>query len=598
LRGEREFSSEFKVRLADGSTRVIEGVASTLRDDGGRAVRMVGINWDITEQRQLRHLLAAEARVLEMIASGRSLADVLNAVATDVEALSPGTLATVLLLDTEGRRVSPIAAPSLPPSFSRGIDQQPIGPRAGSCGTAAYRQQPVVVTDIESDPLWDDYRQLAREHGLRACWSTPIMGAAHTVLGTFAMYYREVRSPTPEDFRIIAHATHLAGLAIERRALEEQFRQAQKMEAVGHLAAGVAHDFNNLLTVIRSCADFLDADRAGTDDKEAILAIRDAGERATGLTRQLLSFSRKTVLQPRVLDLNEEIRNTQKMLRRVISEDVNLETALAADLRRVKVDPGQLDQVLMNLAVNARDAMPGGGALTITTENVVLDEAYCGIHTDAQPGPSVVLAVSDTGTGMTPEVRARIFEPFFTTKGVGRGTGLGLATVQGIVRQSGGHIVVTSEEGKGTTFRLCFPAAEGAVAERPTAAADVRERGRETILLVEDDPAVRTLCLKILEAQGYRVVVGNDGRDALRAAETHAGFIDLVVTDVVMPGLNGREVAETLRARQPQIRVLFTSGYTDDAIVHRGVLYDEVAFLAKPFTPAELTRKVREVLDG
>jgi PAS domain S-box-containing protein len=599
LRGEREFASEFKVRLADGRTRVVEGVGSTVRDEAGRATRMVGINWDVSEERRMRQLLATETRVLEMIAAGQSLSEVLNAVATNVEQLSPGTLATVLLLDARTRRVSPIAAPSLPASFSRAIDQQPIGPHAGSCGTAAYRQQPVVVTDIDTDPLWDDYRELAREHGLRACWSTPIFGSGHTVLGTFAMYYREVRSLTPEDFRIIERATHLAGVAIERRALEEQFRQAQKMEAVGHLAAGVAHDFNNLLTVIRSSADFLDPDRAGADEKEAILAIRDAGERATGLTRQLLTFSRKTVQQPRVLDLNAEIRDTEKMLRRVISEDVRLETDLAPDLRQVNVDPGQLDQVLMNLAVNARDAMPDGGALTITTRNEELDEAYCRLHPDAQPGPHVTLAVADTGVGMTPEVRARIFEPFFTTKPVGRGTGLGLATVHGIVRQSGGHIVVSSEEGHGTTFRLCFPAVEGVPAEPgASAAVTARQAGRKTILLVEDDAAVRSLCLKILEAQGYNVLVGIDGRDAVVVADKHAGLIDLLVTDVVMPGLNGREVAEALRARHPKVRVLFTSGYTDDAVLHRGILHAEVAFLPKPFTPAELTKKVREVLDA
>jgi PAS domain S-box-containing protein len=599
LRGEGEFASEFAVRLTDGSTRVIEGVANTIRDEHGRPLRMVGINWDITEQRRMRQLLAAETLVLEMIATGKSLDEVLHAVAANVEAMSPGTLASVLLIDAQGRSVAPVAAPSLPPAFSRAIDQAPIGPRAGSCGTAAHRREPVVVTDIERDPLWEDYRALAREHGLRACWSAPILGAGRAVLGTFAMYYREVRSPTPEDFRVIERAAHLAGVAIERRALEDQFRQAQKMEAVGHLAAGVAHDFNNLLTVIRSYADCLDADRAPRDDRDAILAIRDAGERATGLTRQLLAFSRKTVLQPRVVDVNAEIRNTETMLRRVIGEDVRLETALAPDVKHVKVDPGQLTQVLMNLAVNARDAMPGGGAITITTGNQHLDEAYCRLHGDARPGPHVVVTVADTGTGMTPEVRARIFEPFFTTKGVGKGTGLGLATVHGIVRQSGGHIVVASEEGRGASFSLCLPGVDAAVDQRQAPAAAVpRGPALETILLVEDDPAVRNVALKILQNHGYRVLVGTDGRDAVDVAEQHQGMIDLMITDVVMPGLSGRLVADALRARRPQLRVLYTSGYTDDSVVLRGVLQDEVAFLAKPFTPSELTRKVREVLDA
>ena len=385
----------------------------------------------------------------------------------------------------------------------------------------------------------------------------------------------------------------------ERKQLEEQFHQAQKMEAVGRLAGGVAHDFNNLLTAILGSADLvLDSLTPGVPAREELEEIRKAALRAADLTRQLLAFSRQQVIAPTALNPNEVVANMDKLLRRLLGEDVELRTRLTPDLVTVKADPSQLEQVVLNLAVNARDAMPNGGKLTIETQNVELDAAYVRGHISAQPGPYAMIAVSDTGVGMDAATQARIFEPFFTTKEIGKGTGLGLATVYGIVKQSGGWIWVYSEPGQGTTFKIYLPRVTEAVppaAVTPAPPASVR--GSETILLVEDDEMIRNLVQKVLQANGYRVLVAANGRDAERVAGQHEGPIHLLMTDVVMPGMNGREVAERLAAARAGVRVLYLSGYTDDAIVHHGVLEPGVAFLQKPFTPAVLGRRVREVLD-
>jgi len=386
----------------------------------------------------------------------------------------------------------------------------------------------------------------------------------------------------------------------ERKHLEEQLIQARKMEAIGRLAGGIAHDFNNLLTAITGYADLL-LMRLGRADplRRDVEEIKKAGERAASLTRQLLAFSRKQMLRPEILDLNRVISDMEGMLRRLIGEDIDLVTVLEPGLGRVEADPGQIEQVILNLAVNARDAMPQGGKLTFETANVDLDEAHARQHPEVRPGSYVMLLVSDTGVGMDEETKSHIFEPFFTTKKRGEGTGLGLSTVYGIVRQSGGYIWVDSKPGCGATFRIYLPRVDktAETSEQREEPSEAR-RGSETILVVEDEDVVRELACKVLRESGYTVLEARDGEQALEVCKRHNGPIHLVIADVVMPGINGRELVERLMSLHPGVRALYTSGYTDDTIVRRGMLRLDVEFLRKPFTPSTLVRRVREVLDA
>jgi PAS domain S-box-containing protein len=384
----------------------------------------------------------------------------------------------------------------------------------------------------------------------------------------------------------------------EHKRLQKEFFVTQKMEAIGRLAAGVAHDFNNLLTVIASYSALM-LDDMGEDDAmyAGLREIEKAGEKAAALTRQLLAFCRKQVLEPKVLNINATVADMDRMLRRLIGEDIDLVTMLDPALGSIKADPGHIEQVVMNLAVNARDAMIRGGKLTIETANVEFDAAYTHRHVAVSPGAYVLLAMTDTGTGMDNETQARIFEPFFTTKSPGEGTGLGLATVYGIVQQSAGSILVYSELGHGTTFKIYLPRVQEAPVARESPVQPSQFQGTETILVVEDEDVIRAMVCGVLKKSGYTVLEAKNGTEALLVAERYSSGIDLMISDVVMPSMGGGELVETLTASRPGIKVLFMSGYANNAIICNGVFTPNTAFLEKPFVPRTLSRKVREVLD-
>ena len=480
-------------------------------------------------------------------------------------------------------------------------------------GTVAATGEPLIVSDASCDPrMTPAHREAYRRGGYRAFLGVPLI-LGPQVLGVLSVRTRREQGFSLEDLALAMAFAAQAAIALENSRLyqetqrayeelsqtQEQLTQARKMEAVGRLAGGIAHDFNNLLTVMVGRSQLL-LRRLGAQDpiRADIELMEQTADRAAELTRQLLAFSRKQVLQPAVLDLNAVVTNVAEMLRRLIGEDIALVTALDPALGHVKADPGQIEQILINLAANARDAMCKGGRLTLETANAELDAAYARHHVDVHPGPHVMLAVSDSGVGMTPETQAQIFEPFFTTKGPGVGTGLGLATVYGIVKQSGGHIWVYSEPGRGTTFKIYLPRVEEAVT--PSAARPCLPEpawGHETILLVEDEQAVRNIARDVLQAQGYTVLEAKHGRDALLISELYSGPIHLLLTDVVMPEMSGRELANRLAPLRPTMPIIYMSGYTDAAVVHHGVLDPGTIFLQKPFTPDALARKIRQVLD-
>jgi two-component system, cell cycle sensor histidine kinase and response regulator CckA len=669
--------------------------------------------------------------ILAMVMARNPLPEILAALCAGIEKQDAGLLCSVLLLDADGVTLRTAAAPGLPRQYCEAINGARIGPSVGSCGTAAYRKELVAVSDIATDPLWSDYRHLALPHGLRACWSTPILVPGGAVAGTFAIYYREPCAPDAQHLQIIAHATHLAGIAIahdraqmqlrtvedryrtlverlpaityvaelgadgpwryvspqiesmlgyspqewladpmswmncihaedreialaaEKRfqethelfyaeyrmfardgrvlwfrdeavllqetenhgllmqgvlydisahkRLEEELRHSQKMEAVGQLAGGVAHDFNNLLMLIQAHNEHLRERLKPADSaQEDIVEIGRAVTRAAALTRQLLAFSRKQILHVKVLDLNAIVAQVTKMLDRLIGHNIELSVRQAPSLGRVKADPGQIEQVILNLAVNARDAMPQGGSLFLETRNAIVKEGDFQTRDDVPSGNYVLLSVRDNGVGMDSETQSRIFEPFFTTKEPGKGTGLGLATVYGVVKQMDGAIRVSSAPARGATFEIYLPRVDDLQAPdslpESKNAIEAAPRGSETILLAEDQDGIRDLVREFLQRKGYTVLFATDGEDALRIANEHKIPVDLLLTDLVMPNVGGRDLAHHLRQLHPRMKVLFMSGYAEPAI--SGGQDGGAPVLQKPFLLDALARKIRELLDG
>jgi len=684
-----------------------------------------------TTQALPQALAQLDEQVLAMVTAHAALPEILETVCRNIEKHDGGLLCSVLLLDADGKTLRHGAAPSLPREYSQAVDGVESGPCAGSCGTAVYRQQQVIVSDIATDPLWANCRHLALAHGLRTCWSTPIASQDGSILGTFAIYYREPRTPDEQHLQLIARATHLAAIAVEwdrdkaelsaaenryrtlverlpavtyvaelgacgrwhyvspqiepmlgfspgewladpanwigrvhaedresvlsveehfqknrdlfqaeyrmlardgrilwfrdeavmlptaenqpclmqgvmyditeRKRLEDQLRHSQKMEAVGLLAGGIAHDFNNLLMLIQAHNERLRAELVpGAPALRESRGIEHAVARAGSLTSRLLAFSRKQVLQPKVMSLNEVLSEVAKMLDRLIEKNIALRVAPAPQLWPVKADPSQVEHLIMNLAVNARDAMPQGGQLHIETANAEIGAAHPRLRDGVRPGQYVMLVVRDNGVGMDSETQAHMFEPFFTTKEPGKGTGLGLAIVYGVVRQIGGWIHVDSKPERGTTFEIYLPRAEETKA--PAEVGKILDlaavpKGTETILLVEDEVGIRELASDFLRGRGYVVLAAMDGNEALRISEGHEDLIHVLVTDIVMPNVGGKELAQRLRQVRPQIKVLLMSGYPDHPALASADLDVQTTVLQKPFSLDLLAHKVRSLLD-
>lgn len=551
---------------------------------------------------------AGHQRVLEAMALRLPLGEVLHRLVITLEEASPETMGSVLLLDESGTHVLTGAAPSLPASFSAAIHGAPIGPAAGSCGTAAWRGELVVIPDIATDPLWADYKALALSHGLAACWSAPITDSDGRVLGTFAQYARVPRAPTDGELRVLHDARALASVALQLaqaesslRAVAEQLQAAQRLEAVGRLAGGIAHDFNNLLTVVGGNLTLALADAPhGSVQREALEEAHGATNRASALARQLLTFSRREPVTPEVLDLVQQVPALMADARGTLGDGIALEFTLDAAPCLVRIDRTHLALALQALLLNAREAMPNGGRVTVSVGQDVVSDPAGGVTR----GRHAVLSVKDTGHGMDEATRRRVFEPLFSTKPSGLGLGLGLPTVHAIVTRHAGDVSVESTPGNGCTVRVSLPAHDeqaSVVSPRVEAADAVRTpprargSGPGTVLLVEDEDSVRRLTRRVLSGQGYIVLEARDGLEALDVWQAHRDDITSVVTDVMMPRLGGAALATRLRAERTTLPILFCSGYTDVFEFDMTQSGAPTAFLAKPFTVQALTEKMVEL---
>ncbi len=620
LAGEGETVYDLEIIAKDGRRIAVE-VNTRLIYQDGVPVGVQGIARDVTERRRAQEMLrAADQRAVEeyerlldrlanlalTFGAARDLLTIYRGLRDFSLSLTP-SFGLVLCSYDEAREVREGIY-----CYLNGIEldmpfMEPVPVHSGPASRAIKTGNAIVYNEYlkELNPKRIVHIGLEEDSDTPQSALIAPMTIMGRTIGTIEVQSHQLGAYTREHTTAMHMAANLAANAIENvrllnieREKEEQLRQSQKMEAVGQLAGGIAHDFNNLLTAITGYSQLTLRGLHPQDPLRGnIEEIKKAGDRAASLTRQLLAFSRKQVLQPKVLDLNAVVSEIEKMLQRLIGENIELRTVLAPELGSIRGDPGQIEQVIMNLAVNARDAMENGGKLTIETQNVCLDEAFSQ-HLAAIPGSYVMLAVCDTGIGMDEQTQKRIFDPFFTTKELGKGTGLGLSTVYGIVKQSGGNIWIHSEVGQGTIFKIYLPRVEEEVEEyKITQESPEALQGRETILLAEDEDIVRHLVRDLLKSSGYQVLEAANGGAALLLCERHPGPIQLMITDVVMPEMSGRELKDRLAHIRPEMKVLFMSGYTDDTIVRHGILESEIAFLQKPFTPNALALKVREVLD-
>ena len=624
--GERFVGSGIAVRLGsdDGEQeKFVDFVYQPIFGEGGERIGIFVEGYDVTAHKRAEALSLVHNHVLELAIEDRPLELTLEALVHIVEQNSTsGVIASILLLDADGRHLRHGAAPSLPDAYNGAIDGIEIGPDVGSCGTAAFTGQAVFVTDISTDPKWKDFKDLAKEHGLGACWSIPIVSGAGKVLGTFAMYHREPREPVSGDLELVDLITRSASIVIsrkqaetalrelnetlearvveeiaERRAAEVALQQAQKMESIGKLTGGVAHDFNNLLQIISGNLQLLQAEVAPGSKAERRITNAMAGvQRGAKLASQLLAFGRRQPLEPKVINVGRLVGGMEELLRRSIGEGVEMETVVSPSLWNAFADPMQIENAVLNLAINARDAMDGMGKLTVEVRNAHVDHAYSLQNPGVEPGQYVMLAVTDTGSGMPADLIERVFEPFFTTKAEGKGSGLGLSMVYGFAKQSGGHVKIYSEVGEGTTVRLYLPRVHDS--EEVAAGPELVEAGggSETILVVEDDAEVRSIATEMLRELGYKVLTAKDAASAVPILESGMK-IDLLFTDVVMPGpIRSPELARKAKELIPSIAILFTSGYTENAIVHGGRLDPGVNLLTKPYSRQALATRIRDAL--
>lgn len=584
---------------ADHSELPVE-VSLTPMSLGGKWVMHV-IWRDISERKQVEFREQTRLDILEKMASGASLPCLLDAIVTFVEKNSPGALCSILIANDECTRLSRGAAPSLPDFYNDAVNGLRIKQGMGSCGTAAFLKKRVIVEEIAGHPYWKGFEPAAQA-GLQSCWSEPVLSPEGELLGTFATYHREPRAPGSNEIALIESAAHLASIAIgwardneRRNALEGHVLQMQKMEAVGQLAGGIAHDFNNLLTPIMGYTEIIRAILGkGHPCLPKIDRIIAATMKSRDLVQKLLSFSRKQHLAMAGIDLNWVIESFKDIIQHTVRANISFVIRLAPDGAQILADLGQMEQILLNLAVNAQDAIDGNGTITIETGHVILDDEFVKLNPGVKPGAYILLEFSDDGCGMPEDVARHIFEPFYTTKPAGRGTGLGLATTFGIIKQHGGHIKVRSMVGEGTTFSLYFPENVSAAKQGARQAADLRFHVHhdKMILFVDDNEMILEMAEEYLEMYGYKVLTAALPSRALDIAGSHPGPIDLLITDVVMPEMNGPELYERLLANRTNLPVLYISGYKSDVTLWG----DKTVFVPKPFTVEQLLGSIQMIL--